>query len=212
MDQEPYKTILGAGTGELAVKKSRFIGRATPATSADEAMAFVSEIKKRHWDAAHNAWAYVLRGGQMRCSDDGEPQGTAGMPALDVLRKEGLADCAVVITRYFGGALLGAAGLARAYAGACKAAIGAAGAVKMAPAKTLRVVCDYGFYARLQTLAHLFGGLVLDTGFGERVVLEVRLETGQAALFCGKLIDASNGTVRAEVIEEGFAAISSSTV
>jgi len=207
--QQPYKTIRAPGTAELVIKKSRFIGRIAPVTSAEEAMAFVREIKKRHWDASHHVWAYALRDGQRRCSDDGEPQGTAGLPALEVLQKEELVDCAAVITRYFGGTKLGAAGLCRAYAGACKAAIEAAGVVTMAPTQTLRVACDYSFYGKLQTLVPLFEGLILSTDFGERVVLELRLEAGQAERFRAKLVDASNGIVKAEVIAEGFAALSS---
>jgi len=207
--QQPYKTILTPGTAELVIKKSRFIGRITPVASTEEATAFVQEMKKRHWDASHNVCAYSLRDGNVRCSDDGEPQGTAGLPALDVLQKEALLDCAVVVTRYFGGTKLGAAGLCRAYAGACKAAIDAAGVVIMAPTKTLRVACDYSFYGKLQILVPLFEGLVLDTDFGERVIMELRLEANQAERFRAKLIDASNGIYRAEVVAEGFAPISS---
>ena len=205
--EQAYRTIAALGTDECVIKKSRFIGRALPVTTAEEAMAFVGELKRRHWDASHNVWAYVLRDGQRRYSDDGEPQGTAGMPALDVLQKEGLMDCVVVITRYFGGTLLGAAGLVRAYAGACKAAIDAAGVVTMAPTKTLQIKSDYSFFGKLQTLVPLYDGVVLSTEFGERVVTELRLEAGQAERFCEKLVDASNGTVRAEVVAEGFAVI-----
>ena len=205
--EQTYKTIAAPGTDECVIKKSRFIGRALPVTTAEEAAAFVAELKRKHWDASHNVWAYALRDGQRRYSDDGEPQGTAGMPVLDVLQKEGLVDCVVVITRYFGGTLLGAAGLVRAYAGACKAAIDAAGIVTMAPTKTLQIKSDYSFYGKLQTLVPLFEGVVLSTDFGEHVTMELRLEAGQAERFCEKLIDSSNGVVHAEVVAEGFAAV-----
>ena len=204
MQIQSYKTIAKAATTEIIIKKSRFIGHAKPAITAEEAAAFVGGHKKIYRDASHNVWAYVLRNGQLRCSDDGEPQGTAGMPALDVLQKECLVDCVVVITRYFGGTLLGAGGLARAYSGACKAAIDAAGVITMAPTKILRVACEYGFYGKLQLLIPKFGGLVLGTDFGEKVLLELRLEAAQAEKFSAKLFDASNGILKTELISEGF--------
>ena len=205
--EQAYKTIPALGTDECVIKKSRFIGQVLPVTTAEEATAFVSEIKRKHWDARHNVWAYVLRDGQRRYSDDGEPQGTAGMPVLDVLQKGGLMDCVVVVTRYFGGVLLGASGLVRAYTGACKAAIDAAGIVTMAPTKTLQIKSDYSFYGKLQTLVPLYDGVVLNTEFGEQVVTELRLEAGQAEQFSAKLVDASNGIVHAEVVAAGFAAL-----
>ncbi|MBR0113448.1 MAG: YigZ family protein, partial [Clostridia bacterium] len=111
---DSYKTVKKADSEEYIVKKSRFIASVKPVTSQDEALAFISEISKKYWDATHNVYAYSIReGGVKRFSDDGEPQGTAGIPALDVLEKSGVTDCAVVVTRYFGGIMLGAGGLVR---------------------------------------------------------------------------------------------------
>ena len=111
-----YKTIRNAAEDEFVEKRSRFIGHALPVTTEEEALAFIAEMKSKYWDASHNVYAYILReGGIQRFSDDGEPQGTAGIPTLDVLRKEGLTDLVVVVTRYFGGILLGGGGLVRAY-------------------------------------------------------------------------------------------------
>ena len=108
MALQSYKTVAGRAEDEFTEKRSRFIGYITPAATEEEALSFISQIKSKHWDATHNVYAYILREGQIkRYSDDGEPQGTAGIPVLDVLQKEGLCDVAVVVTRYFGGILLG---------------------------------------------------------------------------------------------------------
>ena len=116
-----------SASAEFIERKSRFIGYIAPVSSEEEARAFIAAIREKHADATHNVWACLLRGGAVaRCSDDGEPQGTAGLPTLDVLRKSGLDDCVVVVTRYFGGILLGAGGLTRAYSAAAKAAVDAA--------------------------------------------------------------------------------------
>ena len=115
MAQSGYKTIRGFGTDEFVERKSRFIGSIQPVSTEEEAVAFIQSVKERHREANHNVYAYVLREGQIRrYSDDGEPQGTGGVPVLEVLLKEGLVDCCVVVTRYFGGVLLGAGGLVRA--------------------------------------------------------------------------------------------------
>lgn len=208
MSGVPYKTISAPAQAEMIVKKSRFIATIIPAASPEEAAGFVDETKRRCWDASHNVWAYYLRGGQRRYSDDGEPQGTAGLPILDVLQKEGIENCAVVVTRYFGGTLLGAPGLARAYAGACKAAIEAADLVTMAQTRRLRVVCGYDFYRRLQSLVLACGGAIMETEFGELVKMTLSVAADRAELFGAKLADASNGTLQAECVWEGWAAIS----
>ena len=120
--QEEYKTVYRGGEGEIVEKKSRFIATVRPVHSEEEVLAFIEEVKKKYWDARHNCFAYVIgvTNPTLRCSDDGEPAGTAGKPMLDVLTGEGLHDTAVVVTRYFGGTLLGTGGLVRAYQGAVK--------------------------------------------------------------------------------------------
>ena len=200
-----YKTVARMAEAELIVKKSRFIGRAAPAHTAEAAMAFAAIVKAKHWDASHNVWAYSLREGQRRYSDDGEPQGTAGLPVLDTLLKQELLDCVVVVTRYFGGTLLGTGGLTRAYGQSASAAIEEAGIVTMAPCKVLRVACDYGFYGALQRLIPAFGGTVLDTQFAGETTVTLRLQAEDAEAFSAQLAERSNGRVRAEFVREEMA-------
>lgn len=145
-----YRTVAGRGEAEIIVKKSRFIGQVCPVNSEEEAAAFVAEIKRKHYDAAHNCHAWIIDPLNQRSSDDGEPAGTAGRPILEVLRKENLEQVAVVVTRYFGGVLLGANGLVRAYSQACKAGLEAAGMGRMLPHRKLTVAVDYALYGRLE--------------------------------------------------------------
>jgi len=200
-----YRTAARIAEAELVVKKSRFIGRIAPAQSVEAAAAFVTIVKAAHHDASHNVWAYHLRDGQMRCSDDGEPQGTAGQPVLETLQKQGLEDCVAVVTRYFGGILLGAGGLTRAYGQAASAAIEAAGIVTMEPCRVLRVACGYDFYGALQRLASTHGGTVLNTQYADTVAVTLRLRAEDADAFTAQLAEKSNGRVRAAVVREEYA-------
>lgn len=201
-----YLTLAGPAQAEIIIKKSRFIARAVPVQSAGEAAAFVAEVKSAHWDATHNVWAYALREGQLRrYSDDGEPQGTAGLPTLDVLQKQSLVDCAVVVTRYFGGTLLGAGGLVRAYSQAAKEAVEAAGIVTMALCALLRVRCEYGFYGRLQSLVPEAGGVITAVEFAEGVTLDLRIRGEDAPSFLAAVTDASHGCAVCEQLGEEFA-------
>ena len=205
---KPYQTIAGTGEAELVVKKSRFIGRIAPAQTPEAAMEFVASIRAKHSDASHNVWAYSLRdGGLRRYSDDGEPQGTAGVPVLNTLLKQDLVDCAAVVTRYFGGTLLGAGGLTRAYGQSASAAIAAAGVVTMAHCKVLRLTCGYGFYGALQRLIPAFGGTVLDVKFSEMTTILLRLRAEDAGAFIAQLTEKSNGRAQAETVREEFAAL-----
>ena len=173
--------------------------------SVDEAAAFVAAVKKECHDATHNVWAYALREGRTRrYSDDGEPQGTAGLPVLDALQKKGLVDCIVVVTRYFGGILLGAGGLVRAYSQAAGAAVNAAGIVTMALCQTMRVGCDYSFYGRLQALVPAGGGVITGTEFAEGVTLSFYAPYEKAPALAAQIIDASNGGATCEIIAENF--------
>lgn len=202
-----YLTIPAPAQAEFIVKKSRFIGRIAPAGSAKEAMDYVAGIKKEHWDATHNVWAYRLREGQqMRYSDEGEPQGTAGLPVLDVLQKKELIDCVVVVTRYFGGILLGAGGLVRAYSQAASEAVQAAGIITMAPCHVLRVRCGYDFYGALQRLIPASGGVVLSTEFAGEIEVVLRLRAEAAPGFALQLAEKSNGSVQAELLRTEMAA------
>lgn len=171
-----YRTIAAAGEDEFVERRSRFIGRIRPVSTEEEAQAFIAAIKKECWDATHNVWAYVLRdGGIRRFSDDGEPQGTAGIPVLDVLLKQELTDCVVVVTRYFGGILLGAGGLVRAYSQGASMAVKAGGVSVMRPCVQGSVTCDYAQYGYVQPLVVATGGVVDDTVFADAVTLRFHL-------------------------------------
>ena len=205
---QAYKTVAKEAADEYIVKKSRFIGYAKPVTTQQEAIDFIAEIKSKHWDATHNVYAYRLRDGQQRrYSDDGEPQGTAGVPALDVLNKAGVTDCVVVCTRYFGGIMLGAGGLVRAYGHTAKIALDAAGIITMAPCTLAAVTCDYTLYGKLNPLLCRMGAIVEDTAFSDVVRLQFRIPTDDYAALCAEVIDQSNGRVRCEALGEGFAQI-----
>ncbi|MCD7828265.1 MAG: YigZ family protein [Clostridiales bacterium] len=191
-----YFTLKNESRDEFTEKRSRFIGYAKPVADAEEAAAFINEIRSKHWDATHNVYAYVLREGQTRrYSDDGEPSGTAGVPVLDVLLKENLTDCAVVATRYFGGVLLGAGGLVRAYSHTSKIAVSAAGIIRMSLCDVLRVVCDYNFYGRLTALIPDCGGVVENADFGESVTVVFYLPCENTPSFISKLTELSLGKI-----------------
>lgn len=201
-----YKTTAREAQAEFTVKRSRFIGHIMPVTAQEQALEFIAGIKTKHWDATHNVYAYVLREGQTRrYSDDGEPQGTAGVPVLDVLLKENLADCAVVVTRYFGGVMLGAGGLVRAYSHAAKIAVDAGGIITMSLCALLKINCDYNFYGKLTSLIPELGGAIEDTVFTDAVTVTARLPLELLELFDAKLADLSLGRVNSEKTGEIFA-------
>lgn len=203
-----YKTIKEASSDEFIVKKSRFIGYVKPVKTQEEALEFINEIKTKHWDATHNVYAYTLRdGGVRRFSDDGEPQGTAGIPSLDVLLKEEVVDCCVVVTRYFGGIMLGAGGLVRAYSHGAKIALDAGGIITMSLCKIVRVKTDYNFYGRLVPLICEEGGIVEDTQFTDNVEVTFRIPQDKVPFFESRLVDVSCGKFHSEVIDEKFCEI-----
>lgn len=203
-----YITVEHRYDEEYIINKSRFIGYCAPVTTQEEAVEFINEIKKRHSDATHNVYAYQIRTPEYsRYSDDGEPQGTAGVPVLDVIKKSGLTDVCVVVTRYFGGILLGAGGLVRAYSHSAKIAVEGAHIIKMSPCSVLKVQCDYGFYGRLSTLVPEFGGIIENTDFGENVTLVFRLPSKDEDNFRSALTEASFGKVFAEKTGEKFDSI-----
>ena len=203
-----YRTVEREAADEFVVKKSRFIGYAKPVTTQDDAVEFIAKIKAKHWDATHNVYAYCLRDGQLsRYSDDGEPQGTAGVPALDVLKKEGLTDCVVVCTRYFGGIMLGAGGLVRAYSHTAKIAAQAAGIITMSLCKVASLTCDYTLYGKMNPLLCRFGAMLEDTAFSDVVMLRFRIPAASFDALCAEVIDQSNGKVRPVAETECFAKI-----
>ena len=205
---DSYRTIRSAASAEFIEKKSRFIGHICPVASQEQATEFIRQKKSEFWDATHNVYAYVLRDGQTRrYSDDGEPQGTAGIPALDVLIKEELTDCVVVVTRYFGGTLLGTGGLVRAYSHGSKIAVDAGGIVTMALCAQLEICCDYTFYGRLTALIPEMGGVIGDTFFTDAVTVQCKMPSTLVDAFDAKLFDQSFGKYRCRKISEEFSAI-----
>ena len=200
-----YTTIQAFASAELIEKRSRFIGYAKPVTTQDEAIAFINEIKTKHWDATHNVYAYVVQGeGISRYSDDNEPQGTAGIPTLDAIRKRGITDCVVVVTRYFGGTLLGAGGLVRAYSAAAKAAIDAAGERVMTLCSACAFTCSYTLYGRIPALIARYGGTVDSSDFTDEVSIRFHLPCENLAAFNKALSEESSGKVQAEELEKHY--------
>lgn len=194
------------GEDEFIEKKSRFIGRIWPVETEEEALARIQEMKKKHYDATHNCWAYIIRDGAVRFSDDGEPGGTAGMPMLQVLQREGLFNVACVVTRYFGGILLGAGGLVRAYTKGAKIAVDAAGKSMKRVWTVLYVPCPYSFYERVRLEAEGFGGIVRKADFGAEVELELLFPEAKTQEFLDRLTDMTAGTVESMEIGQEYRA------
>ena len=194
------------GEDEFVEKKSRFIGRIWPVETEEEALARIQEMKKKHYDATHNCWAYIIRDGAVRFSDDGEPGGTAGMPMLQVLQREGLFNAVCVVTRYFGGILLGAGGLVRAYTKGAKIAVDAAGKSMKRVWTVLYVPCPYSFYERVRLEAEAFGGIVRKADFGAEVEMELLFPEAKTQEFLDRLTDMTAGTVESMEIGQEYRA------
>ena len=192
---DEYLVPTGYGEDEFIEKKSRFIGRVWCVESEEEALEKIQEMKKQHYDASHNCWAYIVRDGAMRFSDDGEPGGTAGNPMMQVLQRENLYNIVCVVTRYFGGILLGAGGLVRAYTKGAKIAVDAAGKSMKRVWTVLYVPCPYTFYERVKLLVADHGGIIRQTDFGAEVELELLFPEAEAQNFLDKLTDMTSGTV-----------------
>ncbi len=176
-------TLAGAAETELEEKRSRFIGYAAPVQDEKEAQALIAQRKAMYKDATHNVWAYYIDGGtHARYSDDGEPQGTAGIPVLNVLKMSGATDLCVVVTRYFGGTLLGAGGLVRAYSAAAKQALDAAGFASMEEFSVLKICCGYSEYQKINMQLAGLGAVQDGAEFGSEVEITAAIETGRAAL------------------------------
>ncbi len=193
-----YITVAHEGTAEIVEKKSRFIASVSPAASEAEALEFLARIRSQYPDARHNVYAYVIDENNIfRYSDDGEPSGTAGMPVLDTIRKPGITDTAVVVTRYFGGTLLGTGGLVRAYSLAARLGLENAGIVKRVLCDVLKIEASYDLSGKLQYMISSGGWLLADTGYGANVVFTVCTVTEETARFKKELADLTNGRVTA---------------
>ena len=192
---DEYLVPTAFGEDEFYEKKSHFIGRAWPVETEEEAQEKIQAMKKQHYDATHNCWAYIIKDGAVRFSDDGEPGGTAGMPMLQVLQREGLYNIVCVVTRYFGGILLGAGGLVRAYTKGAKIAVDAAGKSMKRVWTVVYLPCPYTFYERVKLLIAEFGGIIRETEFGAEVELELLFPEANVPAFFEKLTDMTSGTV-----------------
>lgn len=205
-----YFTISANAKASFIEKRSEFIGHIAPVKTNDEAVAFINSIKSEHRKAKHNVYAYILRGDNIsRYSDDGEPQGTAGVPVLDVLKKRGLTDVCVVVTRYFGGILLGGGGLVRAYSHAASLACDAAHIMDMRLCHKLRIKADYGMYGKISYLLPNYETITVSSDFGSDVVLEILVLSEKLDSLKKELTEATNGTVETEECGELFEDFSS---
>lgn len=200
-----FKTVKEFASAAFTEKKSEFIGSVMPVKTNEEAVAFINKIKSENRKARHNVYAYILRDSNItRYSDDGEPQGTGGMPVLEVLQKEGLCDICVVVTRYFGGILLGTGGLTRAYSKGCKIALDAAQIMEMHPAKTITVRVNYSLYGKISSLLPSFEAKVLSNDFSDDVCIQLMVKSENAAKLTEKITDESFGMSKIEISDEYY--------
>ncbi|WP_123043735.1 YigZ family protein [Cohnella candidum] len=199
-----YATVREYGSREIVIKKSRFIGHARPVESEEEAVAFIEQLKKKYWDATHNCSAYLIgeRDEWQKALDDGEPSGTAGKPILEVIKNRGLKNTAVVVTRYFGGIMLGAGGLVRAYTDGAVAGIDAAGPIVKVLHREVAVDIDYTWYGKLENVLRDRGIRVGDVAFTDRVRVLCLPEAGEADRFQAWMTDFTQGQA---LIEAGQA-------
>ncbi|ALS29509.1 YigZ family protein [Paenibacillus cisolokensis] len=200
MELNRYKTLRAQGSREIVIRKSRFIGHAKPVQTEEEAVAFIEEIKKLHWNATHNCSAYVVgeRDEFQKQSDDGEPSGTAGKPILEVIKNQGLKNVVVVVTRYFGGILLGAGGLIRAYTDGAVAGIEAAGPIVKVKHREVKVTVDYTWYGKVENELHGRGYRIDGTEFTDRVTIVCLPEEPQAEAFIAWMTDLTQGQAEIE--------------
>ena len=197
-----YKTLHEFGMDEIIIEKSTFIGYAKPIKTEEEAIEFVNEIKKKHKDATHNVWAYTV-GKTMniqRYSDDGEPQGTAGIPTLEVIKKEDLRDVVVVVTRYFGGVKLGAGGLVRAYTKGAKIGIDAAKVIEKVMYKEVRIKIDYNQLGKVQNEIMNMNYFVKDTIYEDNVEIIVYSRLEEVKVLTDKMIDIINAFINIYIL------------
>ena len=202
---ESYITIHHHASFEYEDRKSIFIGEAMPVSTEEEALSFIESVKKRFPDARHHVYAYVLRENSiMRFTDDREPQGTAGMPVLDVIRKNGLTDTVIVVTRYFGGTLLGTGGLVRAYSAAAIGAVEAAEIITYDVYTTLTVETTYSDYQKFAPIFADFGYRSEDVRYTDKVILTGNVRKSNLDALIDKLVQTTSGRAKIEIIDEKF--------
>ncbi|MEE1315415.1 MAG: YigZ family protein [Faecalimonas sp.] len=203
---EQYKTVYRGGEGEIIEKKSRFIATVMPVHTEEEALTFIEGLKKKYWNATHNCFAYVIgeRSQLQRCSDDGEPSGTAGRPMLDVLLGEELHDTAVIVTRYFGGTLLGTGGLVRAYQAATKAGLEKSLVITKQYGQLLSIQTDYTGLGKIQYILGQRGLHIKNIEYTEQVALEVLLPAAEAAQVIAEITEGTGGQAQMEFLQECY--------
>ena len=202
-----YYIPTGPGEAEFTEKRSRFLGHVRMVESEDEARSFIAEMKKKYYDARHNCWCYSIKDGPERYSDDGEPQGSAGIPMLEVLRRKSVTNAVCVVTRYFGGVLLGTGGLLRAYTKSTADALDAAGISAVRRWVETELPCSYAQLERMKQEAAAAGGIVEDVEYGAGVTLRVLVPEEQSESFAGRIFDQSAGAVKVRVTGESFRAV-----
>ncbi len=201
-----YKTLLHEAQDEVIINKSRFIGYASPVKTAEEALAFLERIRQKHRDATHNCYAYIIgqNAGVMRYSDDGEPGGTAGLPIIEVMKARQVVDCAVVVTRYFGGVLLGAGGLVRAYSHTCALALNAAQVCEMHPTETWLMEVAYPLWDKVQHTLKSLPIRLESPEFTAAVTFELSVKAAQSEYVRAELTRVTDGRIEALLENEGF--------
>lgn len=199
-----YITLGKASQVSFTERKSLFIGSASPVKTEEEAMGFIAEVRKKYGDATHNCYAYMLANGNARYSDDGEPQGTAGVPILSVIQKGGFTDAVIVVTRYFGGILLGAGGLVRAYGASARDAVAASKIVTYSEYYEFRVSCSYSEYQRLIPIISVLGIKEDASEFTDTVTLKLAAKQEAYKAFCEKISEVGGGKIRLEETGKRF--------
>ena len=202
-----YCVPTAPGEASFVEKRSEFLGHVRPVESEDEARAFIAEMKKIYYDARHNCWCYIIKDGAERYSDDGEPQGTAGIPMLEIFRREGVCNVVCVVTRYFGGILLGAGGLLRAYTKSAKDALDAAGISVVRRWVETELDCSYAAAEKLKQEIAAYGGIVAGLDYGAAVTIRAYVPEELAEGFKAKIFDVSAGGVTVRVTGEDFRAV-----
>lgn len=202
-----YYIPTGPGDAEYVEKRSRFLGKVRYVETEEEARAFIDAMKKQYHDARHNCWCYSLKSGVVRYSDDGEPQGTAGQPMLNVFQKEEVTNVVCVVTRYFGGVLLGAGGLCRAYTKSAKDALDAAGISVVRRWVEVTIPCGYSLFSRISQEVPAQKGVVTGTEYGADVTIKALLPEGTEEVFAKHILDITAGTVRVQVTGEALKAV-----
>lgn len=197
-----YFVPAGSGEAEFVEKRSSFLGHVRFVETEDAAREFITEMKKKHYDARHNCWCYIIREGAVRYSDDGEPQGTAGLPMLEVFKREGVENVVCVVTRYFGGVLLGTGGLLRAYTKSAKDALDAAGIAAVRRWVKLEAACPYSLLERMKTECLALEGAVSDVEYGADVRMTFLLPDAKAEAFRERVTELSAGQSSAKAVGE----------